>query len=113
MDPCPKCGKNNFSSSSGRTLHIKGCKGDLIATRPNIPPPKPKAEPTEPTEKSEHSPEYEAMKNRTMHILPVLVLLPKNVATSEIIARFKNKSDAKIFVAASKDGAKYVIDDTM
>lgn len=27
MDPCPSCGKNDFKSTSGRTLHLKGCEG--------------------------------------------------------------------------------------
>lgn len=36
MESCPTCGRNNFKSKSGFTLHVKGCKGaaDKIAEKP-------------------------------------------------------------------------------
>lgn len=87
MDPCTKCGKADFNSNSGRTLHIKGCKGDLIASAPVI---------------TQTVSDGEKKEVRMMFsTLPVLVLQRLDSARSQIIARFRTAADAKKFISVS------------
>ena len=38
MDQCPTCGRTNFTSPSGRTLHVKACSGSTVRETVELPP---------------------------------------------------------------------------
>ena len=38
MDQCPTCGRGNFTSPSGRTLHTKTCSGAIVKETVELPP---------------------------------------------------------------------------